>query len=262
MIWRAPSPKRLWTPRNKIKKMNCGGGAEGSLAVSHFGELGRENHMITLLSRIFIKNHDQAEDQGVRRAYGMLCSIVGIGLNVLLFMGKYLAGVLSGSIAITADAFNNLSDAGSSFITLVGFRFSGMKPDADHPFGHGRFEYISGFGVSMVIMLMGFELLKTSIEKIRTPEPVEAGVLPVVILCVSICVKLYMSYYNRKIGTRIDSEAMKATAMDSLSDSVATLAVLFSMIVAHFTGYNIDGWCGCIVACFVLYAGYSAAGIR
>lgn len=215
--------------------------------------------MITLLSRIFIKNHDQAEDQGVRRAYGMLCSIVGIGLNVLLFMGKYLAGVLSGSIAITADAFNNLSDAGSSFITLVGFRFSGMKPDADHPFGHGRFEYISGFGVSMVIMLMGFELLKTSIEKICTPEPVEAGVLPVVILCVSICVKLYMSYYNRKIGTRIDSEAMKATAMDSLSDSVATLAVLFSMIVAHFTGYNIDGWCGCIVACFVLYAGYSAA---
>ena len=259
MIWRAPSPKRLWTPRNKIKKMNCGGGAEGSLAVSHFGELGRENHMITLLSRIFIKNHDQAEDQGVRRAYGMLCSIVGIGLNVLLFMGKYLAGVLSGSIAITADAFNNLSDAGSSFITLVGFRFSGMKPDADHPFGHGRFEYISGFGVSMVIMLMGFELLKTSIEKIRTPEPEEAGVLPVLILCVSICVKLYMSYYNRKIGTRIDSEAMKATAMDSLSDSVATLAVLFSMMVAHFTGYNIDGWCGCIVACFVLYAGYSAA---
>lgn len=111
----------------------------------------------------------------------------------------------------------------------------------------------------MVIMLMGFELLKTSIEKIRTPEPVEAGVLPVLILCVSICVKLYMSYYNRKIGTRIDSEAMKATAMDSLSDSVATLAVLFSMMVAHFTGYNIDGWCGCIVACFVLYAGYSAA---
>ena len=123
---------------------------------------------------------------------------------MLLFMGKYLAGVLSGSIAITADAFNNLSDAGSSFITLVGFRFSGMKPDADHPFGHGRFEYISGFGVSMVIMLMGFELLKTSIEKIRTPEPVEAGVLPVLILCVSICVKLYMSYYNRKIGTMID----------------------------------------------------------
>ena len=118
--------------------MNYGGGAEGSLAVSHFGELGRENQMITLLSRIFIKNHDQAEDQGVRRAYGMLCSIVGIGLNVLLFIGKYLAGVLSGSIAITADAFNNLSDAGSSFVTLVGFQLAGQKPDSEHPFGHGR----------------------------------------------------------------------------------------------------------------------------
>lgn len=199
------------------------------------------------------------ENGEVRRAYGMLCSIVGIGLNILLFLGKYLAGVISGSIAITADAFNNLSDAGSSFITLVGFRFSGMKADADHPFGHGRIEYISGFGVSMVIVLMGFELLKTSIEKIMAPEPVEAGVLPVVILLVSIAVKMYMCFYNRTVGRRISSEAMKATAMDSLSDSIATTAVLISMVAAYFTGVNIDGWCGCLVACFVLYAGYSAA---
>jgi len=215
--------------------------------------------MITLLSRLFIKNREQVENQDVRRAYGMLCSIVGISLNVLLFAGKYLAGVLSGSIAITADAFNNLSDAGSSFITLVGFKFSGMKADADHPFGHGRIEYLSGFGVSMVIILMGFELLKTSVMKIRYPEPVEMGVLPAAILVVSICVKMYMCYYNRAVGKKLDSDAMKATAMDSMSDSVATTAVLLSMVVAHFTSLNIDGWCGCVVAGFVLYAGWSAA---
>lgn len=215
--------------------------------------------MITLLSHIFIKNSSQLEDSGVRRAYGMLCSIVGIALNVLLFTGKYLAGVISGSIAITADAFNNLSDAGSSMITLVGFKFSGMKADKDHPFGHGRIEYLSGFGVSMIIILMGIELLKSSVLKIFSPEPVETGLLPVMILVASICVKLYMSFYNRSIGKKIDSEAMKATAMDSLSDSVATTAVLFSMGINHVTGVNIDGWCGCIVAGFVLFAGYSAA---
>ena len=215
--------------------------------------------MITVLSHFFIKDRDRMEDGSVRRAYGMLCSIVGILLNVLLFAGKYLAGVLSGSIAITADAFNNLSDAGSSFITLVGFRFSGMKADASHPFGHGRIEYISGFGVSVVIILMGVELLKTSVEKILHPEPVNAGLLPAAILAASICVKLYMSYYNRKIGARIGSEAMKAAGMDSLSDSAATGAVLFSMAVGYFTELKIDGWCGCLVACFVLYAGYEAA---
>lgn len=215
--------------------------------------------MISLLSGLFIKNRDQAEDPGVRRAYGMLCSIVGIGLNVLLFAGKYLAGAVSGSIAVTADAFNNLSDAGSSLITLVGFQFSGKKADADHPFGHGRIEYLSGFGVSVAIILMGFELLKGSVEKIRTPEPVETGILPVTILIVSICVKLYMCFYNRSVGKRIGSEAMRATAMDSLSDSAATTAVLLSMLVEHVTGVNIDGWCGCLVACFVLYAGWNAA---
>lgn len=215
--------------------------------------------MIHLLSGIFIKNRDQVDDQNVRRAYGMLCGVVGIVLNILLFAGKYLAGILSGSIAITADAFNNLSDAGSSLITLVGFKFSGRKADADHPFGHGRIEYLSGFGVSMVIVLMGFELLKSSVQKVLSPEPVEAGILPVLILIVSICVKMYMAYYNRSVGAKINSEAMKATAMDSLSDTIATFAVLISMAVAYITGYNIDGWCGCIVACFVLYAGYNAA---
>lgn len=215
--------------------------------------------MITVLSRLFIKDRGKFEDQGVRRSYGMLCSIVGISLNILLFFGKYMAGIISGSIAITADAFNNLSDAGSSLITLVGFKFSGMRADAGHPFGHGRIEYLSGFGVSMVIIFMGFELLKTSVEKIRTPEPVETGAVSVAILVVSICVKMYMCYYNHSVGKKIDSEAMKATAMDSLSDSVATTAVLISMIVAYVTSVNIDGWCGCLVAGFVLFAGYSAA---
>ena len=215
--------------------------------------------MITILSGLFIKNRDQFGNSDVRRAYGMLCSIVGIALNVFLFAGKYLAGVISGSIAITADAFNNLSDAGSSFISLVGFKFSGMKADADHPFGHGRIEYVSGFGVSMVIILMGIELFKTSIEKIFHPEPVETGALAVGILVVSICVKGYMCFYNRTVGKKIQSETMKATAMDSMSDSIATTAVLISMAVAHVTGISIDGWCGCLVACFVLYAGFGAA---
>ena len=215
--------------------------------------------MIRLLAGMFIKNKAQIEKPEVRRAYGMLCSIVGISLNVLLFAGKYLAGVLSGSIAITADAFNNLSDAGSSVITLVGFKFSGMKPDKDHPFGHGRIEYLSGLGVAMLIVLMGFELFKSAVGKIMNPEPVETGVLTVVILGISVCVKLYMSFYNRSIGNKIDSEAMKATATDSLSDSVATSAVLISMLAAYFTGAMIDGWCGLIVAVMVLYAGYKAA---
>lgn len=215
--------------------------------------------MIRFLAGIFINDKENLADQKVRRAYGMLCSIVGIALNVLLFAGKYLAGVLSGSIAITADAFNNLSDAGSSIITLIGFKFSGMKPDADHPFGHGRIEYVSGLGVAMLIILMGFELLKSSIEKIRNPQPVEVSALTVTILIISICVKLYMAYYNRSMGRKIHSEAMRATATDSISDSFATAAVLIAMASAASGGMNIDGWCGGIVAVFVLYAGYTAA---
>jgi len=215
--------------------------------------------MVQLLAKRFIKNHEKMEDTEVRRAYGMLCSIVGIALNVLLFAGKYLAGVLSGSIAITADAFNNLSDAGSSIITLIGFKFSGMKPDKDHPFGHGRIEYLSGLGVAMLIVLMGFELLKSSFEKIRNPQPIEVSVLPVAILIVSVCAKMYMAYYNRSFGKKIHSEAMLATAADSMSDSVSTTAVLIAMLFGHFTGLNIDGWCGGIVAVLVLIAGYNAA---
>ncbi|MCI8509082.1 MAG: cation transporter [Lachnospiraceae bacterium] len=212
--------------------------------------------MITILSNIFIKNK---EESVMRKSYGTLCSIVGILLNIFLFAGKYFAGMVSGSVAITADAFNNLSDAGSSFITLIGFLFAGKKPDPDHPFGHGRFEYVSGFIVSMAILLMGLELFKSSFLKIIYPEPVDTSILAMGILAVSIAVKFYMAFYNHRVGKKIDSAAMKATAMDSLSDSVATSVVLAAMLVMWFTGINIDGICGVLVALFILYAGFSAA---
>ena len=215
--------------------------------------------MISILSRLFIRNHKNYEDPGVRQSYGMLCGLVGICLNILLFAGKYFAGTLSGSIAIVADSFNNLSDAGSSLVTLLGFRLAGKKPDPDHPYGHGRIEYISGLIVSFLILLMGFELAKSSLQKILSPEPMQAGWLPAVILIASICVKVYMFLYNRAIGRKIDSAAMSATATDSLSDSIATFVVLLSMGVAHFFHVNIDGYAGMLVALFILYAGLNAA---
>ena len=213
--------------------------------------------MIKFLIKRLIKNSDNVKDPAVRRMYGTLCSSVGIGLNICLFAGKYLAGVLSGSIAIMADAFNNLSDAGSSLITLIGFKFAGMKPDAEHPFGHGRIEYISGLAVSAAIILMGVELAKSSVSKIISPSPVDMSMMSIAILAV--CVKLYMCSYNRFVGKQIDSAAMNATAIDSLSDAVATSVVLLAMLVLKFTGLNVDGWCGAMVALFILYAGYSAA---
>lgn len=215
--------------------------------------------MISLLSRLFIENHKDYENPRVRQAYGTLCGAVGICLNILLFIGKYFAGTISGSIAIVADSFNNLSDAGSSLITLLGFRLAGKKPDPDHPYGHGRIEYISGLIVSFLILLMGFELAKSSIGKIISPEPIQAGWLPAAILVASICVKVYMFLYNRSVGRKIDSAAMLATATDSLSDSIATTVVLLSMIVSHLFHVNIDGWAGLLVALFILYAGYGAA---
>lgn len=212
--------------------------------------------MITILSKIFIKDTDS---ESGRKAYGTLCSIVGIMLNVLLFAGKYFAGVLSGSVAITADAFNNLSDAGSSFITLVGFLFAGKEPDLDHPFGHGRFEYVSGFVVSMAILMMGFELMKSSVIKIMHPEPVDTSTVAMAILIVSILVKVYMAVYNRSVGKKIGSAAMLATAKDSLSDSLATSFVLVAMLVMKYAQINIDGICGVLVSLFIFYAGITAA---
>lgn len=215
--------------------------------------------MISWLAKHFIKNSEDEKNPEVRRMYGTLCSLMGIGLNVCLFLGKYLAGALSGSIAVMADAFNNLSDAGSSLSTLIGFKFAGMKPDKEHPFGHGRIEYLSGLAVAAAILFMGFELAKSSVEKILHPTPVETNLLSIGILVVSVAVKLYMSSYNKKIGTKIDSAAMKATAADSLSDAVATSVALLAILVQKFAGFNVDGWCGILVAGFILFAGYNAA---
>ena len=214
--------------------------------------------MIELLSRLFIKDRDKVSDPAVRRAYGTLCSLYGIFLNVLLFAGKYFAGVLSGSVAIVADAFNNLSDAGSSIISLLGFAIAGKKPDLDHPFGHGRAEYLAGLLLSALIVVMGVELGKSSIEKIIHPEPVEAALLPAIILVASIAVKFYMSRYNKAVGKKISSPSMEATATDSLSDSIATTVVLLSMGVSYFFHVNVDGWAGLLVASFIIFAGYNA----
>lgn len=214
--------------------------------------------MITLLARLLIKEQSRTEAQ-IRTAYGLLCGAVGIFLNVLLFAVKFLAGLLSGSIAITADAFNNLSDAGSSFVTILGFCLAGQKPDAGHPFGHGRFEYLSGLAVSVLILLMGMELGRSSIEKILHPSPVEAGTLTLAILVGSIAVKLYMFTYNRRLGKRLNAPALLATAADSLSDSAATAVVLASTLLGRFLHWPIDGWCGIFVAVFILWSGVHAA---
>ena len=215
--------------------------------------------MVSLLTRIFIKNHEDTTSPAVLQAYGVLCGGVGIFLNLLLFAGKFLAGFLSGSIAITADAINNLSDAGSSIIMLIGFKMAGQKPDPEHPFGHGRIEYLSGLAVAAAILLMAFELFKTSVKKLFAPTALTFSPLVVIILVVSILVKLYMFLYNRSISKKIGSEAMKATATDSLSDTVATAVVLLTTLIAHFTDLQLDAACGILVALFIFYAGFNAA---
>lgn len=215
--------------------------------------------MITLLARIFIKDRTNYKSSSVRQAYGILCGAVGIFLNLCLFAGKFIAGLLSNSIAITADAFNNLSDAGSSVITLIGFKMAGQKPDPDHPFGHGRIEYICGLLVSILILLMGAELLKTSVGKILHPEDLVFSPVILAILIASILVKCYMFLYNRKIGQKIESAAMTVTGTDSLGDTLSTAVVLIATLTAHFTGLSIDGWCGVLVGLFVCYTGFTAA---
>ena len=215
--------------------------------------------MISLLAKWLIPNRDKVENSEVRRAWGSLCGFMGIALNLLLFAGKLAAGALSGSIAVTADAFNNLSDAGSSVVTLLGFRLAGKKPDADHPFGHGRMEYVSGLAVAGLILLMGAELAKSSVEKILRPESVSFSWLAAAILLLSIGVKVYMYLYNKSVGKKIRSAAMAATASDSLSDAAATAAVLLAMLVGHWSGVQLDGWTGLLVALFILWSAVQAA---
>ena len=214
--------------------------------------------MVELLAKYFIKTKE-TESPEARQTYGILCGVVGIFFNVLLAIGKFVAGLLSGSIAIMADAANNLSDAGSSLIVLFGFKLAGQKPDPDHPFGHGRVEYISGLLVSVLIIYMAFELLKSSVDAILHPGEISFEPVILVILLVSILIKFYMFLYNRKFGKRIRSEAMLATSMDSLSDMGATAVVLISMLVSHYTSLQIDGICGVLVALLIFYAGFNSA---
>ena len=215
--------------------------------------------MTDFLIKTFIRDSEQVHDPAVRERYGVLSGVVGILLNLLLSAGKLCAGVLSASISITADAFNNLSDAGSSVVTLVGFKLAGQMADDGRPFGHGRLEYLTGLLVSLVILLVGLELGKSSIEKILHPEPVSFSVVSVIILAISILVKLWMCLFNRRLGRRIGSAAMAATAADSLSDVAATSAVLAGTLVGRMTGLAIDGWVGALVAVFILRAGWGAA---
>ena len=215
--------------------------------------------MLDIILHRFIPHHTQTKDPVVRRQYGVFAGSVGIALNLLLFAGKLAAGLLTGAISVTADAFNNLSDAASSVVTLVGFRLAGQKPDADHPFGHGRMEYLSGLLVSLLILLVGVELGKSSLEKILHPQVTQLTALSGIILVVSILVKLWMGWFNSALGNRIQSETLRATATDSRSDALATSTVLLGLGITHVTSLQLDGWLGLLVAVFILKAGWSSA---
>ena len=211
--------------------------------------------MITLLSRLFIPDHENTDHPEVRRRYGVLSGAVGIFLNLILFAGKLGAGILVRSVSIMADGFNNLSDAASSVITLVGFRLAGKKADKDHPFGHGRIEYITGLLVSISIILVGAELARDSVSRILHPQELLFSGTAAAILVISIAVKFYMFLYNRSLSERIDSVALHSTAMDCISDCAATSVVLLCQILSRRFGLHLDGWCGLAVSLFILFTG-------
>ncbi len=203
----------------------------------------------------FVNKSNDTNSTDIRRTYGTLSGGVGIFCNLMLFAIKVFAGIMSGAVSITADAFNNLSDAASSAVTLVGFRLAGKPADLEHPFGHGRIEYLSGIFVSFMIVIMGYELLKNSISKIITPTTIEFSLIPVLVLVVSILVKLWMAYFNFKLSKKISSKTIKASAMDSISDCISTTAVLVGMILFGVFNLNIDAYIGCIVAVLIIVAG-------
>lgn len=215
--------------------------------------------MLESLLKKFIPNYTKTGDRLVRQRYGILSGMIGIILNLLLFAGKFAAGLLTGAISVTADAFNNLSDAASSVVTLVGFRLAGQKEDADHPFGHGRMEYLAGLVVSVLILLVGVELGKSSVEKIIHPGQSELSVLTAAILAVSIAVKVWMGWFNGALARRIRSEALKATAADCRSDAIATGAVLLGLVLSELFTLPLDGWIGVLVALLILKAGIDNA---
>lgn len=212
--------------------------------------------MTKLLVKLFIKDSENYSDKKVRTAYGVLSSITGIVLNLILAGAKYAAGVISGSISITADAINNLSDAGSSIVSFFGVKISAKPPDKDHPYGHGRVEYISAFIVSFFVLFMGVELLKDSVGKIINPEPVKFSFLSLAILIISILCKLWLGVFNKNLGKKINSAPMMAVMKDSFSDCLATGVAAVSIIVSAFSNINIDGYLGVVVAVFIFIAGF------
>ncbi len=211
--------------------------------------------MTDFLVRHFIKNHENLADPAVRTATGVMAGVVGIVCNLLLFAGKLIIGLWSGSISITADAVNNLSDASANITTMLGFWVAAKPADEEHPYGHARSEYIAGLFVAMMILFIGFQLIKSSVDKILKPEAVQFGLPLVAVLVLSILVKFWMSRFNARVGARIESLTLKATAQDSLNDVFSTTAVLVSAVVGHFTGWKLDGWMGAAVALFILYSG-------
>ncbi len=215
--------------------------------------------MTNMLIKFFIKNSEETNNPSVREKYGMLSGGVGIFCNILLFIGKLSVGLISASISIMADAFNNLSDAASSVVTLVGFKMAGRPADDQHPFGHGRIEYISGLIISTVVMMMGLEFVKSSIEKIINPASIEIGIYSIIILLMSILLKLWMSIFNKKIGDRINSSTIKAISMDSLADVAATATALIGAIISYMCGVYVDGYAGVLVALFIIYTGFTTA---
>lgn len=215
--------------------------------------------MIGLLAKAFIKNHTDYGDRDVRTSYGILTGVVGIVLNFLLFAGKLAVGILASSVSVVADAFNNLSDAGSSLVSAVGYRIAAMPADSEHPYGHGRAEYLAGFIVSASIILTAFEIGKESIGKIISPEEITVTPLSFAVLGISILAKLYIFSYNRKYGRLIDSAPMKAAAIDSLSDCVSTLSAVAAFTVYAVWNINIDGYIGLFIALVILKAGIDAA---
>lgn len=214
--------------------------------------------MVSLLIKILVNDHNRINDEKVRQGYGVVCGGVGIVLNVLLCCFKVFVGVMSGSIAIITDAVNNLTDAGSSVINIIGFKMAGRKPDPEHPFGHGRIEYVAGLIISIIIIVFGVELGKSSVARIIDPRDIETSRSVFVVMEAAIVVKIYMYVYNKRIGDRIQSPTMQAAAIDSFTDAIATTAVLLSVIIYEFTGVLVDGWCGLIVSVFIIYSGISS----
>lgn len=211
--------------------------------------------MTDFLVRKFIRNFKNIKDSKVRNSYGKLAGVVGIICNTVLFLMKITAGVMFGYVSITADAVNNLSDASSSVVSLMGFKMSGKPADEEHPYGHGRYEYLAGLVVAVLIMVIGVELLKSSIEKVISPSDTQFSLIAVCVLVISIIIKIWMALFNYSLGKKINSATLKATGADSRNDVIATTAVLIAMVVSYFFAVQLDGIMGILVSLFILYSG-------